>query len=151
MPFSVTASGASLANRSIVPRAGPPTIPAPPTETIDAPPPKDVRAPLPPVLAWPPRMVRRRCLRNLPALQWQAGKSDLHTYPGRVLRGTTQPPLLQAQPLLLTGSPLGSFQAAVAGGDSPQFHLGPSTYIHFGGKIATFASSLCTSSARASR
>src|ERR1700694_5393530 len=88
-------------NRRTSPRSGPPTTPAPPMETTDAESAKNRLASAAPLLARPPRVVRRCCLRKLSSFAGQAVGLPLHSYTGGVLRGATQSPLLPAQPLLL--------------------------------------------------
>src|SRR6266851_1342833 len=101
MRFSFAVRNPCFTNRPTLPRGGPPAIPAPPTETTDAPLRKVHLAFSAASLARPPRMVRRRRLRKLPSLERHAAQLGPQAHAGRVLRGTAQPPLFQAQSLLL--------------------------------------------------
>src|SRR6266850_8444626 len=88
-------------SRPTLPRDGPPITPAPLTETTDAAHPKIHRTPATPLLAWPPRMVRRCGLREVSRLAAHAIQLSPCAYSGGVLRRAAQPSLFPSQPLLL--------------------------------------------------
>src|SRR5437016_3424286 len=82
-------------------RSGPRSTPALHTETTDASHSKIHHAPATPLLARPPRMVRRCRLRMLSSLTAHAIQLSPSAFTGGVLRGATQPPVFPPQPLLL--------------------------------------------------
>src|SRR6266849_9518558 len=84
-----------------LPRSGPPITPARLTETTDAAHPKIHLAPAPPLLARPPRMVRRCRLRAVSSLTAHAIQLSPCSFAGGVLRRATQPTLFPSPSLLL--------------------------------------------------
>src|SRR5437867_11720616 len=105
MRYSAAARNRCFTNRHTSLRAGLRTYPVPPMGTTDAIRRKIWVAIPAPFLAWSSRMVRRCRLRNLPPFEKHAIKFGPRTFSGRVLCGTAQSPLFQAQSLLLRLGP----------------------------------------------
>src|SRR5467141_1404651 len=101
MRFSFAVRNPCFTNRPTSPRGGLRTFPAPPMETTDETLCEIYVAFPPPLLARPPRMVWRCRLRKLSSFERHAAQLGPQATGRQVLRRTAQPPLFQAQSLLL--------------------------------------------------